>query len=274
MSETKSAKDIESSDSTTVDTAIQAINKGEDNKAESLLQDVIQRTPDLYTNQFEDAGNLFVKFWDRAEFLHYVAYQKDQGAEMQITWIGNAYPRAFFHLGFLRVKAKKFAEAITFLDRGFTLEPSNPKFVFEKAMALSRMQKHEQAMTLYNSINKASPYVSQDDLARALRGRGSVYIELGQLNQAESAFKESLKFQPDSKVAINELLYISQLRQGGKTTQPDFAATSSSSSGKCVMCGQIFTKGQLTKINGKTGFICSTCQMTQTKSKNWWEIWK
>ena len=196
MAETKSTKDIEASDSETVDAAIQAINKGEDIKAESLLKDVIQRTPDEYTNQYEEAGTIFIKFWDRSEFLHFVAHQKDQGAEKQITWIGNAYPRAFFHLGFLRVKAKKFAEAIPFLDRGFTLEPTNPKFVFEKAMALLRIQKHEQAMTLYNSINNVGPHVSQDDLARALRGRGSVYIEMGQLNQAESAFKESLKFQP------------------------------------------------------------------------------
>jgi len=274
MSEANSANEIESSDSTTVDTAIQAINTGEDNRAESLLQDVIQRTPNPYRNQYEDGGILFVKFWDRAEFLHYVAYQKDQGAEKQITWIGNAYPRAFFHLGFLRVKSKRFAEAIPFLDKGATLEPTNPKFIFEKAMALLRMQKHEQAMILYNSINKTGPHVSRDDIARALRGRGSVFIEMGQLSQAEGVFKESLKFQPDSKVAINELLYINQLRQGGKTTQADFSPTTSSSADKCAMCGQTFTKGQLTKINGKTGFICSTCQMTQTKSKNWWEIWK
>lgn len=274
MAETKSTKDIESTDSAHVDAAIQAINKGEGDKAESLLKDVIQRIPDEYTNQYEEAGILFIKFWDRAEFLHYVAYQKDQEAEKQITWIGNAYPRAYFHLGFLRVKAKKFAEAIPFLDQGFTLEPTNPKFVFEKAMALSRMQKHEQAMSLYNSINKVGPHVSRDDIARALRGRGSVFIEMGQLNQAESAFKESLKFQPDSRVAINELIYINQLRKGGSTTQANFAPTTSSSADKCAICGQTFTKGQLTKINGKTGFICNTCQMTQTKSKNWWEIWK
>jgi Flp pilus assembly protein TadD len=47
------------------------------------------------------------------------------------------------------------------------------------------------------------------------RGRGFVLTELGRLDEAEAAYRESLKIEPDSERAKNELQYIARLKAGG-----------------------------------------------------------
>jgi Flp pilus assembly protein TadD len=48
--------------------------------------------------------------------------------------------------------------------------------------------------------------------ATALRGIGVSLIELGELDRAETALRESLEVEPGNALAQNELLYISNLR--------------------------------------------------------------
>ncbi|MEI8041320.1 MAG: tetratricopeptide repeat protein [Verrucomicrobiota bacterium] len=274
MSTTNAKSHNEAIDAERVGQAVQAYQRGDDATAEALLLEVVGRAPATYVYQFEDASGLNIKFWDRAEFMHYVAWMKDNGAERHLTWFSSAYPRAFYHLGFLRVKAKRYAEAVDFLDRGSALEPTNPKFSFEKAMALMQMRRFDQALALFEKVSKVGPHVSPNDVARALRGRGAISIEAGQLDRAEAAFRESLRWEPESKVTLNELLYIAQLRRGMGAAPSEITTSSGTTAGKCAVCGREFTKGTLATVKGKSVFVCETCQMTESKSKKWWEVWK
>ena len=274
MSTANAMTENEVADAKKVNNALQALERGDDTTAEALLLDVIQRTPRTYVYQSEDAGGLVIKFWDRSEFMHYIVWTKDHGAAKPIKWAPSAYPRAYFHLGFLKVKTEQYAAAIELLDRGSALEPTNPKFKVEKAMALVQMHRFDEALALYQSVNEVGPHVCPDHVARAWRGRGGIYIELGQLDRAEAAFRESLKIAPGNELAINELVYIAQLREGGQASPINLTASSDSSADKCAICGKPFTQGQLTTINGRSAFVCQSCHRTNTQSKKWWEIWK
>ncbi len=53
--------------------------------------------------------------------------------QVRIAWIGNAYPRAHYYLGFLCVKRRQFDRAVEFLDRGHQLEPTNPMLLCKSA---------------------------------------------------------------------------------------------------------------------------------------------
>jgi Flp pilus assembly protein TadD len=64
-----------------------------------------------------------------------------------------------------------------------------------------------------------------DQRAVMLRGRGFALIELGRLDEAEKAYRDSLNSEPNNARALNELTYIGRLRAGGPTA-PSALSTS------------------------------------------------
>jgi tetratricopeptide (TPR) repeat protein len=263
---------VEAEDAERVNTAMAALQAGDTRAAESLLLNVVQRSPSNYIYQYEKDGTCFIKFWDNHEFMHYVLWQKKQGAAKSITYIGSAYPRAYFYLGFLHVKTREYDRAVDFLDQGLALEPTNPKFRFEKAQALVGMKRFREALALYDSVNAIGPHVSPHDLAVALRGRGFVLVEMEDLAPAERAFQESLKIEPGNDVACNELRYIAQLRQGGVKGHTQKVVSTAPPANKCAVCGQLFSRGGIIELEGKAVYLCSKCH--DKGSKRWWQIWK
>jgi len=205
----------ESTDADRVDQAIDALIDGDLARAQSLLLAVIANTPDDYAFSYEKDGELCIEFWTLPDFLHYATWDRDEEAEQQINWTPNAYPRAFYYMGFLCVKLQRYDMALAYLQRGMTLEPQNPKFLFESAQALFRMGRVDEAFELYERVTDLSPFVTPADLATGLRGRGFILIERGELDTAEAFFIKSLQLDPDSEVARNELDYIKHLRRGG-----------------------------------------------------------
>jgi len=206
--------ETEAVDAKKVQAAIEHLRNGDVEGARCLLEEVIANAPDEYVYQYEEEGKLYIKFWDQSEFMHYVEWQSKQGkAERPVIWTESAYPHAYYLLGYINVDQKSYRRALELLEAGQRLEPGNPKFLIEKAVAYSALGEHEQALSLYTQIPDAGPRVTSAQKARALRGKGYELIELGQLDAAEEAFRESLKYEPDSKVALNELGFIAELRR-------------------------------------------------------------
>ena len=101
----RESADRESADAKNVDVAIDALLAGNLDKAESLLLTVIANTPAGYSNSDDAPDCISIKFWSQTTFLHYVTWQKERGlADKRILWIGNAYPRGHYYMGFLCVK--------------------------------------------------------------------------------------------------------------------------------------------------------------------------
>src|SRR5262249_21087967 len=158
---------------------------------------VIGNCPTGYTNSSEAPdGGTVIKFWSQHDFIHYVMWQKQQGIECGVQWVGNAYPRAYYYLGFICVKNRQYGPALQYLTRGQELEPTNPKFNFEKAQALVHSGDKAAALALYQAVTEVGPQISARDLAVAQRGRGFVLIDLGRLEEAEAAFRSSLEIEP------------------------------------------------------------------------------
>lgn len=262
----------EERDAQLVNEAIEALLTGRVRPAETKLLAVIANTPPNYQHQIEqDDGGIAIKFWDDEEFLHYVTWQKEHGgADRNIVWIGNAYPRAHYYMGFLCVKTQRYREAIGYLERGQALEPTNPKFTLEKAQALIQLGDKQTALALYDSVMDVNPHVSNKEIAFAERGRGFVLIEMGRIEEAESAFMSSLVKDPDSQVARNELNYIDHLRQGGKVAPTESVETKTMP--VCAVCEKQFHKGIVVNVDGMPVSICARCD--RKMSKKWWEFWK
>jgi tetratricopeptide (TPR) repeat protein len=146
--------------------------------------------------------------------------------------------------------------------------------LFEKAQALVHMGRHQDALQLYDQVTKIGPYVSGRDLAIARRGRGFVLIEMGDLDNAELAFKESLEIEPDNDIALHELQYIQHLREGGARTYAESVESSGPDLSTCAVCEQAFEHGQVVSVRGIPVMICDRCHARLSKRKRWWQFWK
>jgi len=212
---TNGEKSTETLDAEKVDKAIELLLDGDQLGASSLLEEVIKNTPKDYLNQYEKDGNLFIKFWDLTEFTRYVDIYKDE-RDVSISWLLNAYPRAYYILGCLSVQQKNYHEAVKYLEAADRLEPNNPSILLEKAVAYLAIGDPAKALSVNERVLEVGPLVTEEDRAMALRGKGVALIDLGQLDAAEKALEESLKYEPDSRIAHGELDYIADLRSGGR----------------------------------------------------------
>jgi tetratricopeptide (TPR) repeat protein len=263
----------ETADAERVETAIEALANGNLDQAERLLLAVIANTPTTYATSIEQSDSVTMKFWDNQSFIHYVLWQQEHGASLKnIQCVANAYPRAYYYLGFLGVKRKQYQRALEYLEAGQQLEPLNPRFALEKAQALIHLKRFDEAAAQYDQCAQLSPWVSNHELAVSLRGRGFLLIELGGLDDAERAFADSLKIEPGNGVALNELAYIAQLRRGGHIASYESVATSDADYSSCTLCGNSFDEGVLLNIDNMPVPICKRCEGKLTKK--WWQFWK
>lgn len=269
---TDRAVSVEEQDAKRLQETIELLLGGDVLRAEKELLTIVANTPADYVPASADGQETRIKFWDQNAFIHYAAWQQSKGkANLSIVWIPNAYPRAHYYLGFLYVKLKQFDRAIQYLDRGSALEPTNPKFVIEKAQALLQSGRKQEALQLFESIESTSEFVTGNDFACALRGRGIVLIELGRLDEAEQSFRRSLEIQPNNSVALNELRYIAHLRAGGRVTYTESSQTFGPAP-TCVMCGGRVGEGRAAMMNGVLTFLCRRCD--RRLSKKWWQFWR
>lgn len=266
------SSDLETADAERVDEALRALARGDLGAAESLLLSVMENTPRVYESSREAEDGLSIKFWDQQEFVHYVMWQQKHGSPRGVQWIKNAYPRAHYYMGFLCVKREQFELAVEFLDEGMALEPTNPKFKFEKAQALLHCGRLAESLALYDEVNAIGPHVSARDLAIAQRGRGFVLIEMARLDEAEAAFQAALEIEPGNKVALNELAYIDHLRRDGAPEPPEMVATTLPQLSTCGVCGKRIEKGVVVLVKKAPVGICKECHARWTKK--WWQFWK
>jgi tetratricopeptide (TPR) repeat protein len=189
-----------------------------------------------------------------------------------VSWVLNAYPRAYFHLGFLCVQRRQFERALGYLERALALEPGNPQVICEMAQTLAHLGRWPGALALYEQIQEVGPHISSQDLAMAWRGRGFVLIEMEQLDEAEAAFHTSLELEPDNRLALGELEYIEHLRQGGDPVGAEAIATLGPDATTCAVCHDKVRQGVVVSVDGTPLLICNPCHRKLTK--RWWQFWK
>jgi Flp pilus assembly protein TadD len=148
------------------------------------------------------------------EFLAYVAWMQEEGTSRDVVWVPNAYPRAAYYLGYIAIERGAFEAAVAVLDHGLRLQPDSGKLAHEKAQALLRAGRLDEAGAVYREVLGRPGFLPPADRAAQLRGRGYLEIERHDLDAAERTFREALALEPDSPVARNELEYIAVLRGG------------------------------------------------------------
>lgn len=138
-----------------------------------------------------------------------------------VTALANPYPPMAMVLGSYYVETGKFKEALAALDAGLALSPlpkarlgeSVPDLISERGVVLTHLKRFKEAVANFD-IGIALKAMDGKARARLYRGKGFALTEMGQLDEAEAAYKASLKLEPGNKIAKGELAYIAGLKAG------------------------------------------------------------
>ncbi|HMV99207.1 MAG TPA: tetratricopeptide repeat protein [Acidobacteriota bacterium] len=260
----------EQHDAKKVDQAQLLIRDGQLDEAAARLREVIAHAPDNHFSRFEIEKKLYIKCWDRAEFEYLVFLQQKTGDDRTLIWIPNAYPRAYYYLSLILMRQNQFQEALEYLENGAAFEPKNPRFLLDKARAHGFLGHPQLAVQLYEQVLAMGVLILPALRAIAFRGKGVQLIELGELDQAEQALKQSLAIEPHNALAANELNHIANLR---KSKHPGSLLVAPMPLGTCALCqSSLDTDAGLLPINGLLQHVCSTC--FKAEKPKWWQFWK
>ena len=206
----------EAADADVVEKAFAAASEAEFDALVPALRTALARAPSVYPRIERRGDTVIVRGNSGQEGLFLAGLIAGEKKPVQVNVEFNIYGLAAFVLGAAEVGRKRPIEALAFLDKGLALQPDNLMLVTEKGMALTLLQRHAEALVLFDAaIADNSPQYDDSGLARLLRARGFSLIELDRLDEAEAAYRSSLKLEPDHGGALAELKYIVARRSGG-----------------------------------------------------------
>jgi tetratricopeptide (TPR) repeat protein len=145
----------------------------------------------------------------------------------KVVALDNPYPGIALYLGSYYDEIGKPDQGVRVLDVGLSqaavsgleLGESRPMLLTEKGEALVALKRAADALAVFEEglkIDDLEPHIH----AHLYRGRGFALTELGRLDEAEEAYRASLRLEPDNSTGLHELAYIAGLRKGGNSTLP------------------------------------------------------
>lgn len=140
-------------------------------------------------------------------------------------WANSPYPLAAMLLGSARVEFGWGPEAEQALRRGLLMTPHNPMLAAEAGTALVMQKRFADVVVLADGVLNSGETLEDKEHARLLRVRGYALVELNRLDEAETSYRDSLRFDPGNPTAPEELEYLRQLREGGERVEGEVINT-------------------------------------------------
>ena len=145
-----------------------------------------------------------------ANAAEYQAHMESQAQGQPVDWVDMACPGAYKTRAFIDIDNKDFDGALAFLDKAILLAPYWAEARAERGYLLNQRGEPRQALADYRHALELVQRFESNAYARALvlRGLGYTQVELGDLDAAEQAYRESLEAEPGNALALRELEYI------------------------------------------------------------------
>lgn len=183
------------------------------------LKEALGHAPSSYPAMEQlDNGDYIVRAEDMTDALMLSAFAAaipgEKKKKRNVVQRSNVYPMIAMMLGSNAVEIRDFAEAHVWLDRGLALQPDNWSLLAEKASAYVGQGKWNEALAIADKALASEDMLLQMHSDAFLRKRGFALVELGRLDEAQKAYEDALKANPDDATSKNELKYIEGLRQG------------------------------------------------------------
>jgi tetratricopeptide (TPR) repeat protein len=165
----------------------------------------------------KDKSRTYVCFMQDEDFQDYMKdlkAQKGDAAAQSVTRVEASFGISLQMKAFMASDAKKWSEALEYLEKEIEYCPYDPQSLVEMGYIFHVAGKNKQALEIYDIAARigAVHHTPDKEKAKALRGQASTLIDLGNLDDAESIYKDSLKLDPDSQIARDDLEYIKKVR--------------------------------------------------------------
>lgn len=222
----------EEADAVILDAATNAFNTGGYAAMKPHLpkmKEALDHAPAAYgAIERQDDGSYIVRTDDMTDgvLLSVAAatFAEQKGDTGSVITSRNVYPMIAMMLGSDAVERQAFAEAHVYLDKGLALQPSAWFLLSEKAAAYGGQQEWLKMKRLTDAALRNDDVVLVLHRDAILKKHGFALIELGYLDDAQTAYEEVLENTPDDETAKRELAYIADLRKGMSPTQPELIA--------------------------------------------------
>lgn len=149
------------------------------------------------------------------EAKRYIEKTQEEGKSALL--INSECSDAYFFKGYTHVDIGKLEIAMEYVDKAVNMAPLNSMYISELGHLAHISEQWGDALEIFQYAEYAADNFSPEplrieELARAKRGVGFSYIELGQLDAAEKKLKECLVLNKNDQKAQHELKYIEKLR--------------------------------------------------------------
>lgn len=191
--------------------AVDMVNNGKLDKAMPLLDRVLAQYQEQHPTEKRP-------LYCAADISIYPMAITQEGAQQAGGVLVNAdWCSALYHRGYILNDRKQFQEAVTALERVAAMAPYSAHYLNELGFSYQQLGQIERSMETYKRAEMAAKFTNEGrgtaDEARALRGQGYEFIELGKLDDAEAAYRRSIEIDPDNATAKHELDYIAEQRR-------------------------------------------------------------
>ena len=187
------------------------------------LKAILSHAPNPFSPREERAGTVYVRVTSQEtclmEMLIFAAKKPATGPKRAVC-IDNPYPTAAFMIGSYLDELQRWDEGLVMLDRGLAFDPDYALSVAEKAFALNMLHRPVEGLAIYQAGLARIQPLSDRHRGMMLRGEGYSLVELKRYDEAEAAYRESLKVDPSHGHAAAELDYIARARAGAAPNGP------------------------------------------------------
>lgn len=279
--------DLEYDDANQVEKAERLIAEKAYGEARVLLEPVAGRAPEEYIYCFENPKELFIKFWNLAEYMGYMSMMRKRGEEVkqEVIWLKAAYPKAHYLLGRIDIAEGKWPQAAEYLYNALDMEPDHPECLTDLAGVTAQTGDFEEALEFCDMALSSRPYLVGPVKQRALRSRYQCLMQLGRAEEAEQMKHAVFLTGEDSQVYGNVDAY-RQAHEAGDIIVPLGVKVDKSITPLPLASPYDEPEKPRRKPGAKkpvppppTGkplpaYAQPQAKGNAVKAKKWWEVWK
>jgi len=197
--------------------ALQVMQTHNQAKLNQMLPDLkaaLDHAPDMPAKP-EHCGDTINIYSDNiADLLAVTAilagHEKEIGASQALQKAALPYPLLAFVVGWIEYENGDYQAAHEAYAKGLKNDPDYHSLVMEDTLALAFIGRSADALQQLDAYLARNNDLDDKDMAAAQRKRGYVLVELGRWDEAEKAYKDSLRLEPGNTIAQGELDYIKQ----------------------------------------------------------------
>lgn len=183
------------------------IKQGQYEQADQVLAKIVAD----FNGRMSEADAVYVSLANTSELATYRSEQPGK----RVVWLDFAFGQALHFQTFIAVVRRDMAAALQASDREVKFRPFTANTYTERGFILNQLKRHDNALVAYRHAKSLAERFSssRSDLGATWRGIGVTMVDLKDLKGAKAALQESLKHDPNSKVALGELEYIAKLEK-------------------------------------------------------------